>query len=98
MRFLISIAIVHEFPSIPIDCILAFLQAELYVDVFMDIPLGMLVDRNRGGWVLNLNKSLYGINKSSENWFDPLKTCLEIRVTTNIKLTLVYFTERNQLF
>ena len=76
MRFLIYIAIIHEFPSISIDCILAFLQSELYVDVFMDIPLGMLVDRNRGGWFLNLNKSLYGINKSSENWFDPLKTCL----------------------
>ena len=77
MRFLISIAIVHEFPSRPVDCIPAFPLSEIYVDVFMDIPLGMIVDLNRGEWVLKLNKSLYGINKSSENWFDPLKTGLE---------------------
>ena len=63
VRFLISIAIIHSLSSIPIDCILAFTQAELYVDVFMDITLGMVVDGNRKEWVVNLNKSLYVINK-----------------------------------
>ena len=63
MRFIIYTAIIHELPSIPIDCILAFTQAELYVDVFMDITLGMVVDGNRGELVLKLNKSLYVINK-----------------------------------
>ena len=27
--------------------------------------------------MLRLNKSLYGLNQASENWFDPLKTGLE---------------------
>ena len=47
VRFLIYIAIIHEMPGIPIECIPDFLQAELYVDVFMDLTLGMVVDRNR---------------------------------------------------
>ena len=47
VRFLISIASIHSLPSIPIDCILAFPLDEIYVDVFMVLPLGMVVDRNR---------------------------------------------------
>ena len=52
---------------------------DLYVDVFMELHLGMGVDGNRGEWVLKLNKSLYGIKQANENWFDPLKTGLERR-------------------
>ena len=47
-RSIISISIIHEFPSISIDSLLSFTQAELDVDVFMDITLGTGVDRNRG--------------------------------------------------
>ena len=38
-RFIIYISIIHEFQSIPIDCILAFPQDELYVDVFKGLTL-----------------------------------------------------------
>ena len=37
----------------------------------------MGVDVNRGEWVPNLNKYLYGIKQASANWFDILKTSLE---------------------
>ena len=63
VRFLISIAIIHELPSIPIECIPALTKAELYVDIFMYIPLWMLVDGNMVEWVLKLNKPIYGINQ-----------------------------------
>ena len=39
----------------------------------MVIPLGMGVYGNRGEWVLNLNKSLYGLKKAGETWFDIYK-------------------------
>ena len=48
VRSILSISIIHVFPSISIDSLLSFTQAELDVDVFMDITLGMVVDRNRG--------------------------------------------------
>ena len=72
MSLLIAIASIHEFPSISIDFVLAFPQSDLDVDVFMDLPLVMLVDGNRREWVLKLNKSLYGLNQASEKWFDLL--------------------------
>ena len=79
VRSLLSIASIQKLPITPIEFLLEFTQSELAVDVFVDIPLGMGVYGKIGQWVLNLNKSLYGLKQESENWFDPLKTVLERR-------------------
>ena len=60
----------------PIDFDLAFPQYYIDVYVFMEILLVMGVDGNRGEWVINLNKSLYGLNQEIENWFDILNNGL----------------------
>ena len=39
----------------------------------------MVIDGNKLEWFLKLNKSLYGLKKSSANCFDLLKTVLERR-------------------
>ena len=52
VRSLLAIARIHGLPSISTDFLLAFLQSELDVDVFMDIYLGMVVDILRVEWVL----------------------------------------------
>ena len=39
----------------------------------------MLVCGNRVEWVIKSNKSLYGLNQASENWFDLIKNGLERR-------------------
>ena len=70
----------HEFPRRPIVFEPPFPQTDPYVDVFMEITSGMGVYINIGEWVLNLNKSLYGIKKASANWFDLIKTGIERRV------------------
>ena len=54
VRSLLAIASVYEFPSRSIEFLLAFTQAYLDVDVFVDPPLVMGVDGNRGEWVLKL--------------------------------------------
>ena len=45
---LLDIAIIHELPSRSIDFVFSFIQVNLCVDVFVEIPLGMGVDGNRG--------------------------------------------------
>ena len=70
VRSILAIANIHELTTISIDCVLAFPQDDLDVDVFMDITLGKRVDRIRGEWILKLNKSLYRIKQASANWFD----------------------------
>ena len=61
VRSLLSIESIHELQSISIDFLPAFPQSDLYLDVFVELPLGMRVGRNKGEWVLKLNKSLYGL-------------------------------------
>ena len=51
-----AIESIHGFPSIPIDFVLDFPQANLDVYVFMDLPLVVEVDRKRIERVLKLNK------------------------------------------
>ena len=61
---------------------LAFPQADLDVDVWMELPEGMdpLGDEsNRWKCVLKLNKSLYGLKQASHNWYMKLKEALESR-------------------
>ena len=79
LRSLLYKASINEFPSRSIDFVPAFPQYDLDVDVFMEILLLMGVDVNRVEWVLKLKKSLYGINQTSANWFDLIKTGLERR-------------------
>ena len=47
VRSIFAIEIIHGFTSISIDFVIAFLQYDLDVDVFMKLPLGILFDRNR---------------------------------------------------
>ena len=70
---LLAIASIHELPIRSIDFVLAFTQYDLDVDILMDLPLVMAVDRNRVKWVIKLNKPLYGFNQKSANWFNILK-------------------------
>ena len=76
VRSPLAIASIHEFPSMTIDFVLAFPKYYLGMDVFIYITLGIVVDLNRGEFVIKLNKSLYGLNKLSDNWFDPLSNGL----------------------
>ena len=46
----------------------------------MEILLEMGVSGNRGEWVIQLNKSLYGIKQSSANCFDIIKNGTEMSV------------------
>ena len=47
VRSLLTIVIIHTFPSRSIYFVLAFPQYDLDVDKFVDLPLGMGVEGNR---------------------------------------------------
>ena len=70
VRTLIAITKIHKLRSRSIDIVLAFPQADLNVNVYMELPIGL--DGPGGGkreYVLKLKKSLYGLKKASANWF-----------------------------
>ena len=63
VRLLLIVAKIHGLESKSIDFVLAFPQAELDVDIYMELPAGVnpvdVSDKNRRRYVLKLNKSLY---------------------------------------
>jgi Reverse transcriptase (RNA-dependent DNA polymerase). len=80
VRALLTISKIHNLPTKSIDFFLAFPQAELDMDVFMEIPAGFSSDL-RKTHVLKLNKSLYVKSKqASSNWYKHLTTALKRRL------------------
>ena len=56
-----------------------FSQADLDVDVFMELPFGFEYENMNRAYVPKLNRSSYGINQSLLNWFATLKKGFEDR-------------------
>ena len=80
VRALLAVSIINNFATSTIDFTLAFPQVDLDVDVFMELPAGMVgPDGTRKRYVLKLNKSLYGLKQASHNWFRYLCKALEAR-------------------
>lgn len=79
VRLLLILAEIEGLETRSIDFILAFPQADLDVEVFMELPMGMDIDGNPDSHRthgLRLKKSLYGLKQGSYNWFELLKTTL----------------------
>ena len=84
VRFILTVAKIHDLDTQVIDFVLAFPQAKLDVDVFMELPAGMIISGipktgQRSNYVLKLNSSLYGLKQASANWYDMLAKGLKIR-------------------
>ena len=76
IRLLLILTVVHKLETKSIDFVLAFPQAELKRDVFMELPYGFRHGK-RGQFVLKLKKNLYGLAVASLNWFNKLTEGLE---------------------
>ena len=80
VRVLLALAAIHNLESASIDFVLAYPQATLDTDVFMEIPAGMaVIDSSRKHFVLKLNKNLYGLKQTGLNWFEHLSKGLTKR-------------------
>ena len=71
VRLMLAITIIHKLETKSVDFILAFPQAELDRDVFMELPYGFQYGE-KGKYVLQLKKNLYGLADASYNWFQKL--------------------------
>ena len=78
VRALMVLSLIHGLETKSIDFVLAFPQADLDTDVYMELPFGFDCDGSRS-YVLKLNKSLYGLKNSSRNWFQHLTSGLKTR-------------------
>jgi len=80
VRILLIISILHDLDTRAMDFVLAFPQADLDVDVFMELPYGFEATNGENkNYVLKLNKSLYGLKQAAHNWFQTLDGALKNR-------------------
>ena len=80
VRLLLIICKIHKLHSKSIDFVLAFPQADLEEDIWMEIPLGVdIISEDGGSYVLKLRKNLYGLKQGSHNWFKHLQKGLQKR-------------------
>jgi hypothetical protein len=78
VRTLMVLSLLNDLETRSIDFVLAFPQADLDVDIYMELPYGFDFDGNRG-YVLKLNKNLYGLKDASRTFWMMLRDGLEAR-------------------
>ena len=83
VRLLLALSNIHKLESNYIDFVLAFPQADLNVYIWMELPIGFVINEAAYGesrsYVLNLNKNLYVFKQASLNWSDKLRDGLIAR-------------------
>ena len=68
---LLALCNIHNLESKSIDFVLDFPQADLDVDIWMELPIGFFIDEAAYGksrsYFLKLNNNLYGLKQASLN-------------------------------
>ena len=78
---ILEIAKINNLNSKAIDFVLAFPQADLKKDIWMQLPIRFQIDVQTEAYsdrhyVLKLNKDLYQLKQRSYNWYEKLKNSL----------------------
>jgi hypothetical protein len=76
VRLLLALCNIHGLESKSINFVLAFPQADIDEDIWMELPICIVVSGKAGklqAYVLKLKKSLYGLKQASLNLFEKLK-------------------------
>ncbi len=76
VQLLLIVAKIHGLKLKSINFVLVFPQADLDVPVYMELSAGVnpayVSDGDQCRYILNLNKSLYGLKQAGYNWFEKL--------------------------
>lgn len=75
VRLMLTFSEIHQLHTRSIDFTLAFPQADVKVDIYMELPLGCSPDTGEHNkkYVLKLVKNLYGLKDAGKTWFDYLQ-------------------------
>jgi hypothetical protein len=73
---MLVLTLAEQLHSCSIDFTLAYPQADLDVDIFLELPMGFQLQGgfDKRDFVLKLNKNLYGLKQAGYNWYEKLKT------------------------
>ena len=73
---MLTLATLENLHTISIDFVLAYPQANLNVDIYMELTQVFNVGPKSGRYVLKLQKNLYGLKQAGHNWFEKFSVAL----------------------
>jgi hypothetical protein len=95
---LLALCNIHGLESKSINFVLAFPQADLDEDIWMELPTSIVISGKADelrAYILNLKKSLYGLKQASLNWFEKLKQGLVDQGFTPSKINPCLYLKEN---
>jgi len=92
IRTFLILMLINGWSSRQVDFVLAFPQADIECEMFMEVPQGFNVDGNRGDYCLRLHKNLYGQKQAGRVWNQFLHEGLIARgfVQSNVDMCVYY--------
>jgi hypothetical protein len=100
VRLLLALCNIHGLESKSIDFILAFPQADLKFDIWMESLMGIVVsgkDNESRAYVLKLKNGSYGLKQASLHWFEKLKQGLMDRGFTPLEINPCLYLKENMV-
>ena len=77
---MLTLIILHKLHTKSVDFVLAYNQTDVKSEIYMDLPLGFVVDISHPReWVIRIDKNLYGLKDARLACFEKLKEVLEAR-------------------
>ena len=93
IRRLMQIAAQHDLILHQMDVKIAYLNAPIDCEIYMEQAEGFEVQREKGRLIYKLNKSLYGLKQSGRNWNSLLHSYLQANLL-KVQLIIVYICGR----
>ena len=75
-RIMLTLAAIKNLHTKSIDFLLAYPQADVDVDIYMELPQGFNMEPESGRYVLKLQKNLYGMKQAGHNWLEKISSAL----------------------
>jgi hypothetical protein len=76
IRLLLTMTVVHNWKTRQLDYVLAFPQAPVDREIYMNVPKGFEIEGGDEEYVLQLHKNVYGQKQAGRVWNDYLRTKL----------------------
>ena len=76
VRIILTLEAIENLHTKAIDVVLTHPQADLDVDIYIELPQGLNVGTESGRYVLKLQKNLYGLKQTGHNRFEKLSSTL----------------------
>ena len=94
---MLTLAAIEHLHTKSIDFVLAYPQANLDVDIYMELLQGLNVGPESGRYVLKLQKNFYGLKQAGHNWFEIYPVYLITYQSTPAKWIPVCLSENTLL-